>query len=90
MLNDILPPPELAAATLGRIRAVAASLVEIARIHWNTPKFIAPSMNADMLSNPMTQRNLETIAEVGKYELLMGSEGWQACRTDGYVLTLRL
>lgn len=41
-LNDILPPPAIASATLTRLRQLASSLINMARIHWNTPQFIAP------------------------------------------------
>ncbi len=47
-----------------------------------TPVLLAPSMNAVMLAQPATQRNLRTLAEDG-FEIIGPGEGWQACRTVG-------
>jgi phosphopantothenoylcysteine decarboxylase/phosphopantothenate--cysteine ligase len=48
-----------------------------------TPVLLAPSMNAQMWENPITQRNLATVAGVLRYEIVGPGEGWQACRTSG-------
>jgi phosphopantothenoylcysteine decarboxylase/phosphopantothenate--cysteine ligase len=47
------------------------------------PVLIAPAMNADMWANPMVQKNLATLKDVLKYQVVGPQEGWQACRTLG-------
>lgn len=49
----------------------------------HTLKFIAPSMNADMYTNPVTQENLQRVQTLLGFERLGPAEGWQACRTKG-------
>lgn len=44
---------------------------------------VAPSMNADMWANPITQRNLAIIRDTLGWHILGPAEGWQACRTEG-------
>ena len=46
------------------------------------PVLLAPSMNATMLNQPSTKRNLYQLAEDG-YRLQAPKEGWQACKTVG-------
>ena len=58
------------------------SLVASAIDRRTTSVLIAPSMNATMLAQPATQRNLDTLVEDG-YEVLHSNEGWQACKTVG-------
>ena len=48
-----------------------------------TSVLIAPSMNAEMWVNPMTQRNVQALREVLNYQIIGPDEGWQACRTKG-------
>jgi phosphopantothenoylcysteine decarboxylase/phosphopantothenate--cysteine ligase len=47
-----------------------------------TPVLLAPSMNAAMLAQPATQRNLATLVADG-FRMIGPGEGWQACRTVG-------
>ena len=47
-----------------------------------TPVLVAPSMNAVMLEQPATRRNLVQLAEDG-FDVLDSDSGWQACRTEG-------
>ena len=58
------------------------SLVASAIDRRHTPVLLAPSMNATMFQQPATKRNLTTLSEDG-YEIQMGQEGWQACKTVG-------
>ncbi len=60
----------------------AVSLLVAAIDRTRVPVLLAPSMNADMLAQPATQRNLETLAGDG-FTVLAPDSGWQACRTDG-------
>lgn len=45
-LNDILPPLQIESATLERLREVGSSLLEVGRINWKMPQFVAP-LNLD-------------------------------------------
>ncbi|MBC8200651.1 MAG: phosphopantothenoylcysteine decarboxylase [Planctomycetes bacterium] len=58
------------------------SLVLAAIDRKNTPVLLAPSMNATMLSQPATQRNIHTLKQDG-FTVLESDEGWQACKTVG-------
>ena len=48
-----------------------------------TPVLLAPSMNAIMLSQPATQRNIAQATEDGCI-IVEPSQGWQACRDEGH------
>ena len=60
----------------------AVSLLAASIDRSSCPVFLAPSMNATMLQQPATQRNLATLVEDG-FRIISPSTGWQACRTDG-------
>jgi phosphopantothenoylcysteine decarboxylase/phosphopantothenate--cysteine ligase len=47
-----------------------------------TPVFVAPSMNATMLGQASTQRNLVQL-EADGFRIIAPGVGWQACRTVG-------
>lgn len=49
----------------------------------DTPRHVAPAMNADMWANPIVQRNVKTLRDELGYQLIGPAEGWQACRTAG-------
>jgi phosphopantothenoylcysteine decarboxylase/phosphopantothenate--cysteine ligase len=49
----------------------------------STPLLLAPSMNAEMWQNPVTQRNVQTLKELRGVRFVGPEEGWQACRTSG-------
>lgn len=52
-------------------------------VDWSRQTFlIAPSMNAVMLNQPSTQRNIEQLKADG-CQIIDPGEGWQACRTEG-------
>ncbi|MGI9014681.1 MAG: flavoprotein [Phycisphaerales bacterium] len=58
------------------------SLIASAINRSTTPVLIAPSMNATMLAQPATQRNLAQLEDDG-YTVIAPDSGWQACRTEG-------
>jgi phosphopantothenoylcysteine decarboxylase/phosphopantothenate--cysteine ligase len=60
----------------------AVSLLVAAIDRTRVPVLLAPSMNADMLSQPATRRNIATLDGDG-FTILEPETGWQACRTDG-------
>lgn len=60
--------------------AVTTALAAIDRTR--VPVLLAPSMNAEMWSQPATRRNLQAVAEDG-FTLIEPASGWQACRRVG-------
>jgi len=60
----------------------AVSLLVGAIDRASTPVLVAPSMNATMLAQPATKRNLSQLSDDG-FTVLEPASGWQACRTDG-------
>lgn len=60
----------------------AVSLLAASIDRSSCPVLLAPSMNATMLQQPATQRNLTTLAEDG-FKIISPGTGWQACRTEG-------
>jgi len=71
----------LSALATGRTDDVV-TLVLSAVDRTRTPVLLAPSMNAVMLAQPSTQRNLEML-EADGFHFIGPDEGWQACRTTG-------
>ncbi len=49
---------------------------------WAKPILLAPAMNNNMWSNPVVQRNVESIRRMG-YEIIGPAEGRLACGTEG-------
>jgi phosphopantothenoylcysteine decarboxylase/phosphopantothenate--cysteine ligase len=49
----------------------------------STPVLIAPAMNHEMWTNPITQNNAEQLKALANYHFVGPETGWQACRTDG-------
>jgi phosphopantothenoylcysteine decarboxylase/phosphopantothenate--cysteine ligase len=60
----------------------AVSLIAAAMDHKRQPVLLAPSMNAEMWSQPSTQRNLRQLKDDG-FVIVDPETGWQACRTEG-------
>ena len=60
----------------------SVSLLAAAIDRSTTPVLLAPSMNAVMLSQPATVRNLAQLQDDG-FTVLEPAAGWQACRTEG-------
>ena len=58
------------------------SLVVSAIDRDTTPVILAPSMNAVMMKQPATQRNIEMLKDDG-FTVLDSTYGWQACRAVG-------
>ena len=51
-------------------------------VYPETPKLIAPAMNTVMYENPVTQRNMATLRELG-YEFIEPRDGHLACGSVG-------
>jgi len=79
----------LAPATADVMAKLAAGICEdvvclaAAALPRSTPVLLAPSMNAQMWENPITQRNVKTLRELAGYHTVGPDDGWQACRTQG-------
>lgn len=71
----------LARLATGRTDDVVSLLVS-AIDRARTPVLLAPSMNASMWQQPVTQRNLEQLRLDG-FRIIEPGTGWQACRTEG-------
>jgi phosphopantothenoylcysteine decarboxylase/phosphopantothenate--cysteine ligase len=69
---------KLVTGQTGDVVTLILSAIDRAR----TPVLLAPSMNAAMLGQPSTQRNLAQLAADG-FRFVGPDEGWQACRTVG-------
>ncbi|MFH1732260.1 MAG: flavoprotein [Planctomycetota bacterium] len=48
----------------------------------SVPVLVAPAMNSGMWANPVVQRNVKTLTELG-YKIVGPGEGWLACGTKG-------
>ena len=48
-----------------------------------TAMLLAPAMNAEMWTNPITQENLAKLKDVLGWRTIGPETGWQACRTAG-------
>lgn len=48
----------------------------------SVPVLVAPAMNDGMWANPVVQRNVKTLTELG-YKMVGPGEGWLACGTKG-------
>lgn len=61
---------------------IADDLVTTLMIGRDCPAMLAPAMNTRMWENPIVQRNIRTLADLG-YALIEPGEGWLACRSVG-------
>lgn len=80
-LNDILPPLQIASATLERLREVASSLLEVGRATWKMPQFVAPlnldaqEEKADSEHRPTNIAALTEAVSMGANLVLFGEGG---------------
>ncbi len=69
---------------IGRIRAgLADDLLTTTVMACRTPVLICPSMNTDMLSNPLVQANLEALTADERYRVVDPDSGELACGVIG-------
>lgn len=73
---------DLLARLAAGLTSDVVSLVLSAIDRTRCPVLLAPSMNAAMLAQPSTARNLRQLAEDG-FGIIEPDSGWQACRTEG-------
>lgn len=68
---------------IGKFAAgIADDLVSTLMIGRDCPALMAPAMNTRMWENPVVQRNVATLRELG-YTFVEPEEGWLACGTIG-------
>jgi phosphopantothenoylcysteine synthetase/decarboxylase len=68
---------------IGKFAAgIADDLVSTLMIGRDCPALLAAAMNTRMWENPIVQRNVRTLKELG-YDFIEPEEGWLACRTVG-------
>jgi len=68
---------------IGKFAAgIADDLVSTMMMGRACPAIIAPAMNTSMWENPVFQRNMNTLRELG-YLFVEPTEGWLACRQFG-------
>lgn len=68
---------------IGKFAAgIADDLVSTMMMGRDCPAILAPAMNTRMWDNPVVQRNINTLRELG-YLFIEPTEGWLACRTVG-------
>lgn len=76
----------IAPATANMIAKMATGLaddvVSTLLISATLPVIVAPSMNDRMWDNPVVQRNVKTVRELG-HDIIGPREGWLACRSVG-------
>ncbi|MGN6507011.1 MAG: flavoprotein, partial [Tepidisphaeraceae bacterium] len=76
----------VAPATANTIARIAAGLCDdVVSLLVNAaacPVLFAPAMNDRMWANPITQRNVRTLQDVG-YRFIGPDAGWLACRNVG-------
>lgn len=61
---------------------IADDLVTTLMLGRDCPALITPAMNTRMWENPILQRNVKTLRDLG-YAFVEPGEGWLACRTIG-------
>lgn len=64
------------------VAGIGDDLVTTLMLGRDCPALLAPAMNTRMWRNPIVQRNIATLRELG-YGFVDPEEGWLACRTVG-------
>ena len=71
------------ANVIGKIYAgIADDMLTTTIMATKAPKYLCPAMNTEMYNNPITQRNLEGLRDLG-YHIMEPAEGWLACGITG-------
>ena len=81
---DLILLAPATANLIGRVRAgLADDLLTTAVMACQTPVLICPSMNTEMLSNPLVRENLDALAGLGRYTVIDPDAGQLACGVIG-------
>lgn len=71
------------ANVIGKINAgIADDMLTTTIMATPAPKFLCPAMNSEMYKNPIVQRNLESLRQLG-YHIMEPASGWLACGVTG-------
>ena len=80
---DLMLIAPTTANLLGKVAGgIADDLVTTLIVCAASPVMMASAMNPRMWANPIVQRNVTALAELG-YRMISPQEGWLACRTVG-------
>ena len=80
---DLILIAPATANVIGKIAGgIADDLVTTLVISAASPVVLAPAMNERMWANPIVQRNVTSLTELG-YRFVGPEEGWLACRDVG-------
>ncbi len=80
---DLVLVAPATANIIGKVAAgIADDLVSTLLLSVDSPVLFAPAMNERMWDNPIVQRNVTTLTELG-YRFVGPGEGWLACRAVG-------
>ncbi len=80
---DLLLIAPTTANMLAKMAAgIADDVVSTLLVSATLPVMVAPSMNNRMWDNPVVQRNVKTVRELG-HHIIGPCEGWLACRSVG-------
>ncbi len=81
---DIVIVAPATASLISRLAAGQASdAVTACVLATRAPVLLAPSMNVNMWNNPLTQANVQRLADVAGYKFVGPGEGFLACRWTG-------
>ena len=80
---DLLLIAPATANTIAKLaHGLADDLLSTLALAATCPVLLAPSMNVEMWSKPVVQRNLQQLADDGLH-LIAPGEGWLSCRVSG-------
>lgn len=80
---DVMVLVPATANIIGKINAgIADDFVTTTVMATKAPVLIAPAMNTNMFENPITQRNIKQLGELG-YHFILPEEGFLACGDTG-------
>ncbi|MGD2109918.1 MAG: flavoprotein [Phycisphaerae bacterium] len=80
---DLVLVAPATANIVGKVAAgIADDLVSTLLMSLDSPVLFAPAMNERMWANPVTQRNVTALTDLG-HRFIGPGEGWLACRTVG-------
>ena len=81
---DVILVAPATANLIGRIRhGLADDLVTTTIMACSTPVLLCPSMNTEMLNNPLVQENISALEAYDRYRVLTPSSGELACGVIG-------
>jgi phosphopantothenoylcysteine decarboxylase/phosphopantothenate--cysteine ligase len=80
--DEFIIAPATANTIAKIVNGLADNLITSTVLAYTKPIRIAPAMNVDMLANPVTQRNLKLLEEMG-HDIIDPGVGEMACKADG-------